>query len=147
MATGEYIAPEKIENIINSHPNVLQSFVYGDTLAASVVSIIVIDSEFVTHWANINKLSLDVGIKEICIRPSFVKEIMNSLTDIQKKAGLHSFEQVKAIRIVTEPFTVENDLLTPTFKPKRSNLTKYYFNVIKELYDEVKKIEQNSAPS
>jgi len=145
MATGEYIAPEKIESVLNQHPSVLQSFVYGDTLASSLIALIVIDHDQAFAWANNNKL--DLGIKEILSRPSYTKEIMQSLIEIQKKAGLHSFEQVKAIRLISEPFTVENDLLTPTFKAKRPNITKYYLSVIKELYDEVKKIEQNSAPS
>lgn len=33
-----------------------------------------------------------------------------------QSAGLHGFEQVKIIRLTTELFTVENNLLTPTFK-------------------------------
>ena len=38
---GEYIAPEKIENVFIRSPYVTQAFVYGETLKTSLVAVIV----------------------------------------------------------------------------------------------------------
>ena len=47
---------------------------------------------------------------------------------------LASFETIKAVGIVPEEFSVENGLLTPTFKIKRDAVTKRYCALIEKLY-------------
>ena len=51
---GEYIAPEKIENMYATSSYVAQVYLYGDSLKASVVAIIVPDEEVVMKWAKDN---------------------------------------------------------------------------------------------
>lgn len=46
--------------------------------------------------------------------------------------------QVKAIRIHTEMFSIENGLLTPTLKAKRNEMGKYFRSQIDELYAGIK---------
>ena len=63
---------------------------------------------------------------------------------IGKKDNLKSFEQAKAIHIDPEAWSVEKDLLTPTFKTKRPQLQKYYQKEIEQMYRNGKKL-QNQA--
>jgi len=55
--------------------------------------------------------------------------------DVEKvNAGLASYESVKKIAVVPEEFTVENGLLTPTFKVKRRLVEGKYMDLIESLY-------------
>ncbi|GLT94935.1 hypothetical protein SLE2022_126460 [Rubroshorea leprosula] len=47
------------------------------------------------------------------------------------------FEFAKAVTLVPEPFTVENGLLTPTFKIKRPQAKAYFAEAIANMYAEV----------
>lgn len=45
--------------------------------------------------------------------------IFDDMQQVGKKQGLKGFELARKIHLIAEPFTVENGLLTPTFKLKR----------------------------
>ena len=47
------------------------------------------------------------------------KLLLDELVKFGKANDLKGFENVKRIRLEIEPFSVENDMLTPTFKLKR----------------------------
>jgi long-chain acyl-CoA synthetase len=55
-----------------------------------------------------------------------------------KEGGLFGFEIPTRILVITTPFSMENDLLTPTFKLKRAEAKKYFLKEIKEMYDGAK---------
>jgi long-chain acyl-CoA synthetase len=40
MSQGEFVCPEKLENVYQSHALVSQIFIYGDSLRSSLVAII-----------------------------------------------------------------------------------------------------------
>ena len=42
------------------------------------------------------------------------KAVINELDKIGKKNKFNSYEKVKAVRLFVDPFTVDNELLTPT---------------------------------
>lgn len=44
-------------------------------------------------------------------------------------------EVPRKIHYTTDEFTVENDMLTPTFKLKRNEAKKAFIKEIKEMYD------------
>ena len=49
-----------------------------------------------------------------------------------------SYEQVKAIEFIKEPFTAENGLLTPTFKLRRYAIEKKYKTLFDKIYKNAK---------
>ncbi|XP_069340132.1 long-chain-fatty-acid--CoA ligase 6 isoform X7 [Eulemur rufifrons] len=129
---GEYVAPEKIENIyIRSQP-VAQVYVHGDSLKAFLVGIVVPDPEVLPSWAQ--KRGIDGTYAELCTNQDVKRAILDDMVRLGKESGLHSFEQVKAIHIHCDMFSVQNGLLTPTLKAKRPELREYFKKQIEELY-------------
>ncbi|KAF6280952.1 hypothetical protein mRhiFer1_009328 [Rhinolophus ferrumequinum] len=132
LAQGEYVAPEKIENIyIRSEP-VAQIYVHGDSLKAFLVGIVVPDPEIMPAWAQ--KRGIEGTYVELCANKELKKAILEDMMRLGKESGLHSFEQVKAIHIHSDMFSVQNGLLTPTLKAKRPELREYFKKQIEELY-------------
>ncbi|KAM7000741.1 long-chain-fatty-acid--CoA ligase 1-like isoform 1-T1 [Tautogolabrus adspersus] len=137
LAQGEYIAPEKIENIYTRSDAVAQVFVHGDSLQACLVAVVVPDPDFLSGWTK-RTLKLEGSYQELCDREEVKAAILEDLVRLGKEGGLKSFEQVKAICIHSEMFSIENGLLTPTLKAKRNELRQYFRSQIDELYAGIK---------
>ncbi|XP_064191093.1 long-chain-fatty-acid--CoA ligase 1a isoform X2 [Anguilla rostrata] len=136
LAQGEYIAPEKIENIYIRSDPVAQAFVHGDSLQACLVAIIVPDSDFLPGWAK--KKGIEGSYSELCKSKELKNAILEDIVSLGKAGGLKSFEQVKDITLHPEMFSVQNGLLTPTLKAKRNELRNYFREQIDELYSRIK---------
>merc|ERR1712150_293771 len=132
---GEYIAPEKIENVYLLHSAVGQIFVYGDSLKNVLVAVVVPCPDNFTTWAKSNggKGSIDDMIQGNDLKNKLLKE----LQDLGKKPGLKGFENVKAIKFINELMSVELGLLTPTLKTKRPQCKVHYKSAIEEMYNEL----------
>ncbi|TNN66007.1 Long-chain-fatty-acid--CoA ligase 1 [Liparis tanakae] len=137
LAQGEYIAPEKIENMYIRCDAVAQVFVHGDSLQACLVAVVVPDPDFLSSWAK-RTLGLEGSYEELCGRAEVKAAIFEDLGRLGKEGGLKSFEQVKSICIHTQLFSIENGLLTPTLKAKRNEMRQYFQPQIDELYAGIK---------
>lgn len=136
LSQGEYIAPEKIENILIRSPLIGQCFVYGDSLQSALVAIVVPDEESVRAWAKSqgdDQLS-QATFAEICKSAVLTSTVLSDIKTISKSGNLNSLEIVKAIHLEPELFSVENGLLTPTFKMKRKQIKDKFERKIESLY-------------
>ncbi|XP_057276996.1 long-chain-fatty-acid--CoA ligase 5 [Pezoporus wallicus] len=132
LAQGEYIAPEKIENVYVRSAAVAQVFVHGESLRSFLIGIVVPDPETLPEFAA--KLGVKGSYEDLCKNPTVKKAVLEDMVRLGKEAGLKSFEQVKDLYIHTEMFSVENGLLTPTLKAKRAELVKLFQKQIEALY-------------
>uniref|UniRef100_A0A8C7J936 Long-chain-fatty-acid--CoA ligase n=1 Tax=Oncorhynchus kisutch TaxID=8019 RepID=A0A8C7J936_ONCKI len=124
LAQGEYIAPEKVENIYIRSDPVAQIFVHGDSLQACLVGIVVPDPDFLPGWAK--KKGIEGSYLEMCASERNNEE--HTLCPVQ----------VRDISLHTEMFSVQNGLLTPTLKAKRTDLRSHFQEQIDLLYAKIK---------
>jgi len=108
-AGGDNISPAKIENQLSNSSAIDQSMVYGDG-KNYLVAIIVPSKEFMNQKDKISEI---------------INEINNNLTLVEK---------IKKFHLVNENFSIENDLLTPTMKVKRSKVIVKYKNILENFY-------------
>uniref|UniRef100_A0AAX7T4W0 Arachidonate--CoA ligase n=1 Tax=Astatotilapia calliptera TaxID=8154 RepID=A0AAX7T4W0_ASTCA len=132
LAQGEYIAPEKIENVYMRCVPVLQVFVHGDSLQSYLIGIVVPDPEVFVDWAK------DRGFvgsyEELCQNPDVKKAVLEDMNAVGREARLNSFEQVKDLYLHPEMFSVANGLLTPTLKSRRADIRRHFQEQISSMY-------------
>ncbi|CAH8462686.1 unnamed protein product [Dicrocoelium dendriticum] len=150
LSQGEYVAPEKVERVYALSPLVINIFVDGNPSSSFAVAIVVPDCKQVWQRFSdkllpvlkvtdrmrkvLNSSSIPVSDKELCKSSLVAELILRELVSLGKSAGLTGFEQVKAIHLCPEPFTVANGLLTPTMKASRAHIRRHYAAAIDELY-------------
>ena len=139
LSQGEYVAPEKIENILGRSGLIAQCFVYGDSFQSSLVAFVVPDEEPTMLWAKQQGDASLAGASfaQLCQSPALKEAILADIRRLAQESKLAGFEIVKAIHLEPKPFSAEEDLLTPTFKLKRQKAKEKYENVIRKLYAEM----------
>jgi long-chain acyl-CoA synthetase len=136
LSQGEYIAPEKLENVYAKSPLIAQIFVYGDSLQSILVTIVVPDEEEVKKWAASRGLSGD--FQTVSKSDDLKKALNEELIRLGKENKFNGLEFPKKMHVSSELFSAENNTLTPTFKLKRNEAKIMYLKEIKSMYDGAK---------
>ncbi len=108
---GKYVAPAPIENLLNANTSVEQSCVTGSGQPMPHALVMLPDELSA-------KLDSD-GVRERVA--ATMAELLESVN-----AEVQSYERLAFIAIVKEPWLIENGMLTPTMKIKRSALEARY---------------------
>jgi len=134
LSQGEYIAPEKLENIYIQSPFIAQIFVYGSSLENYLVGIFSLDPDHLEKWCKqAGKDSAQVKA-DLNSEATLKEEIAASLDELVKKNKLNSLEKVKRFHLTTLPFTVEDGILTPSFKLRRHNAKIFFQSQLEAMY-------------
>ncbi|KAL4157966.1 hypothetical protein PRNP1_003747 [Phytophthora ramorum] len=133
LSQGEYVAPEKIENVLVTCPSVAQIFVAGDSFHSHVVGIIVPDEPAIRLVAKANGL-LNATFRELCDHDLIRGIVKKEIEEASKRAKLAGFERVREIYLHHDLFTVDNELLTPTFKLRRGDAQKLFKSELDRMY-------------
>ncbi|QPG97472.1 hypothetical protein C2857_006376 [Epichloe festucae Fl1] len=147
LSQGEYISPERIENVYSANTNLINiGYVHGDAKESTLVAIFGVDPENFPAWASKilgRKVSTRVDdMKAAAKDPKVRQAFLKVLDNIGRKAKFNSFEKVRGAYLDVEPFSIDNELLTPTLKLKRPQAAKKYRAEIDAMYAEI-----NSAPA
>lgn len=118
---------------------------YGDSLQTYLVAVIVPEEEAVRKMLedSVESALAKAAFSEICKSERLKSIIIKEIMQIGKDSGLHGFEIPRSIHLVDELFTVENGLLTPTFKLKRQQARDKYEKEIERMYATIENPKSN----
>jgi long-chain acyl-CoA synthetase len=122
---GKYIAPVKIESRLKSLVFVQEAVVIGDR-RNYCVALFALDTEGLTTWAQQQGVAADPQSEPVR------KAVQAHVDEVNK--GLASFESIKYFRVLPEPLSVENGVLTASLKVKRKVVDEKYAAQIEEMY-------------
>ncbi|KAJ6500495.1 hypothetical protein C8R45DRAFT_1051694 [Mycena sanguinolenta] len=139
LAQGEYVALEKIENTYSTCPVVMQLYVHGDSLQSFLVGVVVPDpvqlSNVVSTLGGKKVAPEDTAaLAAACKDPRVNKHIMGMLNEEAKKAQLRGFESIKRVHLSLDPFSTEDNTMTPTMKIRRKDAYNKFKKELDALY-------------
>jgi long-chain acyl-CoA synthetase len=127
---GKYISPTLLENEMKQSRFIEQILVIGEGQKMPA-AIIQPNYDFVKEWARRHNVSCGSTPEEMAVNKAVHDRILEEIEHGNKQFG--KWETIKMFELTPETWSVDNDLLTPTFKPKRAMILKTY----KHLYDKI----------
>ncbi|ESW12466.1 hypothetical protein PHAVU_008G115400 [Phaseolus vulgaris] len=109
--------------------NFFQIWVYGNNFESLLMAVVVPQRKAIADWSLVHNVSDD--FKSLCDNLKARKYILDELNNTGQKHQVRGFEFLKVIHLELNPFDMERDLITPTFKLKRPQLFKYYKVIFK----------------
>ena len=140
LSQGEYVAPDRVQIILINSKYVNQIYLYGESQYRYPVALVYPELKECIEFLRKNKTMGDIDydkitIEELCKNKEMENEIIKDCFEVGKLFELKGFEIPKKVRIIKEPFTPENNLMTPTLKLKSKSIKIKYINELKELYE------------
>ena len=129
LSTGKYVIPQPIENKLTEDPLIEQAVVVGNS-QKFCTALIFPNMEQLPIWARENGVA--ASGPEMLKDPKVKAHFEALVADANQ--GMDHWSQVQRFRLVPEAMTVENELLTPTMKVKRSQVSKAYDDDIEQMY-------------
>ncbi|CAK9140507.1 unnamed protein product [Ilex paraguariensis] len=124
LSQGEYVSVENLESIYSLVPSIDAIWIYGSSYESFLVAVANPNKESLECWTEEN--GVDGDFNAICEHPKVKAYILGELSKIGKAKKLKGFEFIKAVHLDPTPFDMDRDLLTPTYKKKRTQFLKYY---------------------
>ena len=126
---GDNVSPQRVEGFLTMRPEIAQAMVYGDR-KPNLVALIVPDEEFAGEWAE--RSGKDGDLAGLVGDADFRSAIEAAVERVN--ADLSVIERVRRFALHAEPFTVENELLTPSLKIRRHLITAAHRETLEALY-------------
>jgi long-chain acyl-CoA synthetase len=130
LENGKYVVPTPLEEQIKLSPYVANVMVYGDNRLYNI-ALVVANVDAVKSWGKDNGVA-ESDPEKLLANPKVRALFMKELEHYGEK--FKGFEEVKDFALVSEDFTVDNGMLTPSLKVKRRKVFEKYQPVIDALY-------------
>ncbi|WP_111708574.1 AMP-dependent synthetase/ligase [Lutibacter citreus] len=132
---GKYIVPALLENSMKESRFIEQVLVIGEgqKLPAAIIQP---NFDFLREWARIHHEPIPGSNQDLIENPHIIERIAVEIKKGNK--GFGKWEKIKKFELTPDDWGIENGLLTPTMKPKRTEILKKY----KDLYNKIYEIKE-----
>ncbi|PSO10337.1 MULTISPECIES: AMP-dependent synthetase/ligase [unclassified Sphingobium] len=124
---GDNVSPQKIEGMLTLQNEIGQAMVHGDR-RPYLVGLIVPDAEWTREWAQAN----GVVPADAPANPAYMAALRAAVDRVN--ADLSVIERVRRFILADEPFTIDNEEMTPSMKIRRHVIRKRYADRMDALY-------------
>ncbi len=127
LENGKYVVPAPLEEKLKLSPLIANVMIYGDNKPHNV-ALVIPDPDALKAWAAENGVELAGAAESPALKAALQGELEKYSKDFK------GFERPRDFIVVTEDFSTENDMLTPTLKLKRRNVMQRYGAQLNALY-------------
>ncbi|MEH2282333.1 MAG: AMP-binding protein [Nostoc sp.] len=143
LTNGENIEPQPIEDACLRSPYIDQIMLVGQD-QRSLGALIVPNVEAIEKWAANQNLILDTPNDRVTSSDSqkidFESKIIQDLfrqelnREVQNRPGYRPDDRIGTFKLILEPFSIENGLMTQTLKVRRHIVTERYRDIIDGIF-------------
>lgn len=126
---GDNVAPQKVEGMLTLQPEIMQAMIAGDR-KPYMTAVIVPDPEWTQEWCAKNAAKCD--LKALREDHDYRAAVGAAVERVNK--DLSVIERIRRFILADEPFSIENEQLTPSLKIRRHVLKQAYGERLDALY-------------
>lgn len=132
LAGGENVEPERVETALKTSPLIEQAVVVGQD-KKHLGALLVVHQEMLEAELPRDRWEESEGV----LRGADVQRVLRGELDrlLSKSEGFRPVERVATFRVLVEPLSAENGLLTQTMKIKRHAVQQRYGALLAELHE------------
>ena len=134
LSTGKYVMPQPLENRLRAHPLIEQVVVVGAGYKYCT-ALIFVEQGALEVFARSRNIDGSGDIASLLTHPEIVKRFQE-LVDVANE-GMDHWSTIKRFKLLAVHLSVENNMLTPTLKVKRSVVNQTFSSEVKAMYEEV----------
>jgi long-chain acyl-CoA synthetase len=130
LANGKYVVPTPLEERLKVSPFIANVMVYGENRTHNV-ALVVPDLVALGAWAleaGLAASETHTLLADERVRTKIARELERLSSEFK------GYERIRAFALLSEDFTFENQLLTPSLKLKRKNVIERFRNELTKLY-------------
>jgi long-chain acyl-CoA synthetase len=142
LSTGKNVAPGPIEDRFSTNERIDQVMLTGED-RRFVGALIVPNFEKLAQWAERNGVDLPPDEAAQCQDERVREWVGDAVEEVNE--DLETVQTIKQFELVSREWTAENNLLTPSMKKKRRNITEEFEAKVDAIYERTEDGQEAAA--
>ncbi|GAB1539064.1 AMP-binding protein [Scytonema sp. NUACC21] len=131
LTNGENVEPQPLEDACRRSPYIDQIMLVGQD-QRSLGALIVPNMDALEQWADAQNLSLqEIDLNSKAIHQLFRQELIR---EVQNRPGYRASDIIGPFKLILEPFSIDNGMMTQTMKIRRPVVIQRYRDTIADLF-------------